>query len=78
MPKKPPIDEATKKNFKSLVVEKVVEEPISDYDCSITKSFEKKKRSRSTIPQLGEQSQKSIDPLKVLSKEDEILAELDC
>ena len=48
-PKEPPIGEVTKKYFKSLVVKKVVKEPISDYDRSITKAFEKKKRSRSTI-----------------------------
>lgn len=74
-PKEPPIDEATKKYFKSLVFKKVVKEPILDYDRSITKAFEKKKRSQSTIPQLREQSQQSIDLLKVLSEEDEILAQ---
>nr|TKW39630.1 hypothetical protein SEVIR_1G191800v2 [Setaria viridis] len=73
-PEEPPIDEATKKYFKFLVVKKVVKEPMSDYDRSITKSYQKNKRSGFTIPQLGEQSLRSVDPLKVLSKEYEVVA----
>ena len=46
---------------------------MSDYDRSITKSWEKKSNQR--VPQLGEQPNKTIPPLLVLSKEDEATAE---
>jgi hypothetical protein len=48
----------------------------SDYDHSITKSYEKKSNRRGKIiPQLGEQPQQSIPSLQVLSKEDKVMAE---
>ena len=47
-------------------------ERLSDYDRSITKSYEKKGNRRyNQVPQLGEQPNQTIPPLKVLSKEDE-------
>ena len=49
---------------------------MSDYDCSITKSWEKKSNQRyNQVPQLGEQPKQRVPDLKVLSKEDEALAE---
>ena len=40
----------------------------SDYDRSITKSFEKRKLgSSSDVPQLGAQKKQSIEPLVVLN-----------
>ena len=52
-------------------------ELLSDYDHSITKSWEKKsnRRENQRVPQLGEQPNKTIPPLLVLSKEDEATAE---
>ena len=49
---------------------------MSDYDRSITKSWEKKsnRRNNQIFPQLGEQTNQTIPPLKVLSKEDEATA----
>ena len=42
----------------------------SDYDRSITKSFEKKKLGSSPdVPQLGAQKKQSIEPLVVLNQE---------
>jgi len=42
----------------------------SDYDRSITKSFEKRKLgSSSDVPQLGAQKKQSIEPLVVLNQE---------
>jgi len=42
----------------------------SDYDRSITKSFEKRKLgSSSDVPQLGAQKKQSIEPLIVLNQE---------
>nr|TKW21568.1 hypothetical protein SEVIR_4G127700v2 [Setaria viridis] len=46
---------------------------LSDYDRQITKAFQKKKKSGSTIPQLGTQSNQSIAPLKVLLEFDQNL-----
>ena len=51
---------------------------MSDYDRSITKSWEKKsnRRENQRVPQLGEQSKKNtVPPLVVLSKEDEATVE---
>ena len=50
---------------------------MSDYDRSITKSWEKKsnRRENQRVPQLEEQPNKTIPPLLVLSKEDEATAE---
>ena len=52
-------------------------ELLSDYNCSITKSWEKKsnRRTNQTVPQLGEQPNQTVPPLKVLSKEDEATAQ---
>jgi hypothetical protein len=51
-------------------------ETMSNYDSSITKSYQKKSNHRyNQISQLGEQPKQSIPPLKVLSKEDEATAE---
>ena len=52
-------------------------ELLSDYDHSITKSWEKKsnRRKNQTVPQLGEQPNQTVPPLKVLSKEDEATAQ---
>ncbi|RCV25390.1 hypothetical protein SETIT_5G162700v2, partial [Setaria italica] len=38
--------------------------PLSDYDRTITKAFQKKKKSGSTIPQLGTQSNQSVATLQ--------------
>ena len=46
---------------------------MSDYDRSITKSWEKKSNQR--VPQLGEQPNQTIPPLVVCSKEDEATIE---
>ena len=47
-----------------------------DYDRSITKSWEKKSNQRyNQVPQLGEQPKQRVPDLKVLSNEDEALAE---
>ena len=49
---------------------------MSDYDRSITKSWEKKSNRRyNQVPQLSEQPKQSVPDLKVLSKEDEALAQ---
>jgi hypothetical protein len=52
-------------------------ELLSDYDCSITKSWEKKsnRRKNQTAPQLREQPNQTVPPLKVLSKEAEATAQ---
>ena len=75
-PKKPlpkkPVDPAAKKFFLSMMCQP--KPPLmSDYDHSITKSWEKKsnRRENQRVPQLGEQSKKTVPPLVVLSKEDE-------
>ena len=45
--------------------------PLSDYDRQITKSWEKpSNRRRNQVPQLGQQSKRSIPSLKVLSDQD--------
>ena len=49
---------------------------MSDYDRSITKSWEKKSnRKYNQVPQLGKQPKQSVPNLKVLSKKDEALAQ---
>ena len=49
---------------------------MSDYDRSITKLWEKKSnRKYNQVPQLGKQPKQRVPNLKVLSKEDEALAE---
>jgi hypothetical protein len=67
---KQPVDPAGQKFFIGICQPKE-KERLSDYDRSITKSYQKKGTCRSTIPQLGEESHQSIAPLQVLSKEDE-------
>ena len=62
---------ADKKYFKSLVQPKHGE-LLSDYDRQITKSYEKPCNHRfNQVPQLGQQPNQTIPPLKVLSKKDE-------
>ena len=73
------VDPIAKKYFKSLVQTKY-KEPLSDYNRSITKSYEKKSNRQynqrtKQILQLGEQPNQTIPPLKVLSKKDEATAE---
>ena len=64
-----------KKYFKTLLQPKYGE-PLSDYDRQITKSYGKKSNRRyNQVPQLGEQPNQTIPPLKVFSKKDEAIAE---
>ena len=79
-PKKPPlkepVDPAAKKFYLSMMCQP--KPPLmSDYDRSVTKSWEKKsnRRENQRVPQLGEQANKMISPLVVLSKEDEATAQ---
>ena len=70
-PKKPPTvhqwSEKDKKYFRTLLQPKY-RAPLSDYDCQITKSWEKpSNRRRNQVSQLRQQSKQSIPPLKVLS-----------
>ena len=80
-PKKPPpkgpADPAGKKFYLSMMCQPKQKESMSDYDRSITKSWEKKsnRRENQRVPQLEEQPNKTIPPLLVLSKEDEATAE---
>ena len=70
------MDPAAKKFFLSMMCQP--KPPLmSDYDRSITKSWEKKsnRRENHRARQLGEQSKKMAPPLVVLSKEDEATAE---
>ena len=50
---------------------KFIEKPLSDYDRSIKKSYQKSKSrsSSSDVPQLGAQEKQSIQPLLVLNQE---------
>ena len=50
---------------------KLIDKPLSDYNCSIKKSYEKRKSgsSLSDVPQLGAQKKQSIEPLVVLNQE---------
>jgi len=78
-PKKPPPvhqwTEKDKKYFRTLLQPKY-RPPLSDYDCQITKSWEKpSNRRRNQVPQLGQQSEQSILPLKVLSDQDAATAQ---
>jgi len=70
---KEPVDPAGKKFYLSMMCQPKQKELMSDYDRSITKSWEKKSNrwKNQTIPQLGEQPNQTVPPLKVLSKEDE-------
>ena len=63
-PPKEPVDPAVKKFFLSMMTQP--KPPLmSDYDRSITKSWEKKsnRRENQRVPQLGEQSKKIRYPL---------------
>jgi hypothetical protein len=72
---KQPVNPAGQKFFVTIYQLRE-KETLSDYDCSIAKSYQKKSNCRvKIIPQLGEQPQQSIPPLQVLSKEDEATAE---
>jgi len=81
-PKKPepkePVDPAGKKFFLGIMCQPKQKELLSDYDRSITKSWEKKinRQKNQMVPQLGEQPNQTVLPLKVLSKEDEAIAQL--
>ena len=50
---------------------KFIEKPLSDYNRSIKKSYQKSKSrsSLSDVPQLGAQEKESIQPLVVLNQE---------
>ena len=79
-PKKPepkvPVDPACKKFFLGIMCQPKQKEQLSDYDRSITKSWEKKSnRQYNQVPQLEQQLKQMIPPLKVLSKEDEAIPE---
>ena len=75
-PPKEPVDPAAKKFFLSMMCQPKQKELMSDYDCSITKSWEKKSNRRyNQVPQLGEQPKQRVLDLKVLSKEDAALVE---
>ena len=80
-PKKPelkePVEPAGRKFFLGIMCQPKQKELLSDYDRSITKSWEKKSnhRKNQTVPQLGEQPNQTVPPLKVLSKEDEATAQ---
>ena len=58
-PPKEPVDPAAKKFFLSMMCQPK-KKLMSDYDCSITKSWEKKsnRRENQRVPQLGEQPKK--------------------
>ena len=48
--------------------------PLSDYGCSIKKSYDKRKSgsSSSGVPQLGAQQKQSIEPLVVLNQKQQV------
>ena len=50
---------------------KFIDKPLSDYDRSIKKSYEKRKSGSSSfdVPQLGAQQKQSIEPLVILNQE---------
>ena len=50
---------------------KFIQNPLTDYERSIAKSYQKRKSgsSSSDVPQLGMQQKQSIEPLVVLEKE---------
>ena len=70
------MDPAGKKFFLGIMWQPKEKETLSDYDRSITKSYEKKGNHRyNQIPQLREQPNQTIPPFKVLWKEDEAIVE---
>ena len=75
-PPKEPVDPAAKKFFLSMMCQPK-QKLMSDYDRSITKSWEKKsnRRENQRVPQLREQPNQMLPPLVVLLKEDEATAE---
>ena len=72
-----PMGPAGKKFFLGIMCQpKQKEITLSDYDRSITKSYEKKGNCLfNKVPQLREQPNQTIPPLKVFSKKDEAIAE---
>jgi hypothetical protein len=79
-PKKPepkiPLDPTANKFFLAMMCQSKKKQPLSDYDSSITKSWEKKSNRRyNQVLQLGEQPEQTVPTLKVLSKEDEAITE---
>jgi flagellar biosynthesis GTPase FlhF len=72
---KQPVDPTGQKCFVAMCQPRK-KETLSDYDRSITKSYQKKGNRRyNNILRLEEQPQQSIPPLQVLSKEDEAMAD---
>jgi len=73
---KEPVDPVGKKFFLGIMCQPKQKETLSDYHQSITNSYQKKGNRRyNQVPQLGEQPNQMIPPLKVLSKEDETTTE---
>ena len=69
---KQPVDPSGQKFFLGIMCQPRERDTILHYDRSITKSYEKKGNRRyNQVPQLEEQPNQTIPPLKVLSKEDE-------
>jgi len=68
------VDPVGKKLFISMCQRKE-KQRFSEYDHSITMSYEKKGTHRSSIPHLRKQSQQLIPPLQVLSKENVAMAD---
>ena len=56
---------------------KFIPKPLSDYERSISKSYEKRKSGSlgSNVPQLGAQKKQSIEPLVVVNQEHQGLLE---
>ena len=50
-------------------------EPESDYDRSLRKSIQKRKQGKSTVPQLGQQPNQTLEPLMVQSTQEEAMAD---
>lgn len=80
-PRKPepkqPMDPAAKKFFVSQM-KPVQKAKDSDYERQIKKSYsnpENRKSNAKKIPQLGEQAKQSVPPLKVLSKDEQLMAD---
>ena len=74
--KKTPIDPKVQEFFMGMTERNKKKLRLSDYDRSITKSYEKKKLRRSDVPQLGDQQEQSIPPLLVLLDEQRGLIQL--
>ena len=73
--KKKPLGPEEKKMLKNLSNPLIEKERESDYDRSLRKSLQKRKQGVSTVPQLGEQPNQTVEPLIVQSTQDEEMAE---